>query len=108
MSKVAADLFCGAGLSLGFQQAGFRIAFANDINPEYARTYQLNHAGARFFTKSIENLTAVEIFKTTGIGRRDVDLLIGGPPRQGFSINAPMRAGRTLECGCLNGGCHYE
>ena len=32
-ASVAADLFCGAGgLSFGFQQAGFQIAFANDIN----------------------------------------------------------------------------
>jgi DNA (cytosine-5)-methyltransferase 1 len=58
---LAADLFCGAGgLSLGFQQAGFSIAFANDINPEYAKTYQLNHSGTQFFAKSIEDLTAAE------------------------------------------------
>src|SRR5271166_4220531 len=38
---VAADLFSGAGgLSFGFQQAGFHVAFANDINPDYAYTYQ--------------------------------------------------------------------
>jgi DNA (cytosine-5)-methyltransferase 1 len=64
---LAADLFCGAGgLSLGFQQAGFGIAFANDINPEYARTYQLNHFGTQFFTKSIEDLTAAEAFGNEG------------------------------------------
>ena len=90
---LAADLFCGAGgLSLGFQQAGFSIAFANDINPDYAKTYQLNHSGTQFFTKSIEDLTAAEVFKTTGIGKKAIDLLIGGPPCQGFSINAPMRS----------------
>ncbi len=94
MSKLnAADLFCGAGgLSLGFEQAGFDVLFANDINADYAGTYQLNRPGACFFTKSIEDLTAAEIFKTAGIGKKDVDVLIGGPPCQGFSINAPERS----------------
>jgi DNA (cytosine-5)-methyltransferase 1 len=90
---VAADLFCGAGgLSLGFQQAGFEIAFANDINEDYANTYRLNHAGIPFFRESIEDLKAAKIFKETGLRKTDIDLLIGGPPCQGFSINAPKRS----------------
>jgi len=90
---VAADLFCGAGgLSLGFQSAGFKMAFANDINEEYAFTYELNHPGTKFFTKSIEDLSTAEVLKNTGIHRTEVDLLIGGPPCQGFSINAPKRS----------------
>ena len=61
---VAADLFCGAGgLSFGFQQAGFQIAFANDINEEYANTYRLNHDGTPFFRESIEDLKTAKIFK---------------------------------------------
>lgn len=90
---VAADLFCGAGgLSLGFQEAGFHIAFANDINEEYANTYRLNHDGTTFFCESIEDLRAADIFKQTGLGKAEIDLLIGGPPCQGFSINAPKRS----------------
>ncbi len=90
---VAADLFCGAGgLSLGFQSAGFKMAFANDINEEYAFTYELNHPGTKFFTKSIEDLSTAEVLKKAGIHRTEVDLLIGGPPCQGFSINAPKRS----------------
>ena len=62
-SLVAADLFCGAGgLSFGFQQAGFQIAFANDINEDYAKTYKLNHEGTTFFQESIEDLTTSKIF----------------------------------------------
>lgn len=92
-THVAADLFCGAGgLSLGFQGAGFHIAFGNDINEEYANTYRLNHDGTVFFRESIEDLTTSDVFKTTGLHRRDIDILIGGPPCQGFSINAPKRS----------------
>jgi DNA (cytosine-5)-methyltransferase 1 len=90
---VAADLFCGAGgLSLGFQEAGFHIAFANDINEEYANTYRLNHDGTTFFCESIEHLKAADVFKQTGLGKAEIDVLIGGPPCQGFSINAPKRS----------------
>lgn len=90
---VAADLFAGAGgLSLGFSHAGFRIAFANDICPEYAETYQRNHHGTRFFPCSIEELTAKDIFSQTGLDKGALDVLIGGPPCQGFSINAPKRS----------------
>jgi DNA (cytosine-5)-methyltransferase 1 len=92
-THVAADLFCGAGgLSFGFQQAGFHIAFANDINAEYANTYRLNHDGTTFFRESIEDLTTAAVYKTTGLRRTDIDILIGGPPCQGFSINAPKRS----------------
>jgi DNA (cytosine-5)-methyltransferase 1 len=89
---VAADLFAGAGgLSVGFRQAGYQIAFANDQSQEYGYTYQSNHPGTHFFPGSVENLTAKEIFRATGLSRNDVDVLIGGPPCQGFSINAPQR-----------------
>ena len=90
---VAADLFCGAGgLSLGFQDAGFQVAFANDINEEYANTYRLNHDGTVFFRNSIEDLKTADVFKETDLHRADIDILIGGPPCQGFSINAPKRS----------------
>jgi DNA (cytosine-5)-methyltransferase 1 len=90
---VAADLFAGAGgLSLGFSHAGFRIAFANDICLEYAETYQRNHDGTCFFPCSIEELTAKDIFRETGLEKGALDVLIGGPPCQGFSINAPKRS----------------
>jgi DNA (cytosine-5)-methyltransferase 1 len=90
---VAADLFCGAGgLSYGFQQAGFQVAFANDICEDYAHTYRLNHARTTFFCESIEDLKTTEVFKATGLRKTDIDILIGGPPCQGFSINAPKRS----------------
>lgn len=90
---VAADLFSGAGgLSLGFQQAGFHVAFANDINAEYAFTYEKNHPETKFFRESIEDISASDVFRETGLHKKDIDVLIGGPPCQGFSINAPKRS----------------
>ncbi len=90
---VTADLFAGAGgLSIGFRQAGYEIAFANDQCVEYGRTYQQNHPGTWFSEGPIEQLTANEIFRATGLSKNDVDVLIGGPPCQGFSINAPHRS----------------
>ncbi len=88
---LAADLFCGAGgLSLGFQQAGVKVGFANDINEDCATTYKANHDVA-FLPGSIEHLTANQIFKSTSLKKGQIDVLIGGPPCQGFSINAPKR-----------------
>jgi DNA (cytosine-5)-methyltransferase 1 len=89
---IAADFFCGAGgLSLGFKAAGYRIAFANDIDPDCRGTYSYNHKRTKFFPGSIEALTAEGIFKDTDLKKGEIDVLIGGPPCQGFSINAPKR-----------------
>lgn len=92
---IAADLFAGAGgLSEGFRSAGFEVAFANDVDPDCRQTYERNHPSTPFFSGSVEDLTAQQIFDRTGIGRGEIDVLIGGPPCQGFSINAPARSGR--------------
>ena len=68
------------------------MAFANDINEGYANTYRLNHGHTVFFEESVEQLTASRIFRATGLAKSEIDLLIGGPPCQGFSINAPKRS----------------
>ncbi|HXP86472.1 MAG TPA: DNA cytosine methyltransferase [Bryobacteraceae bacterium] len=90
---IAADFFAGAGgLSLGFGQAGYRIAFANELWPDYATTYQHNHPATAVFQADIKDLTARHVFRVTGLAKNEVDVLIGGPPCQGFSINAPTRS----------------
>lgn len=80
------DLFCGAGgLSLGFTQKGFRVVFANDIEKSALRTYSFNHPevdGKYITIGGIEDI-AHNVHEYIS---ESVDVLIGGPPCQGFSM----------------------
>lgn len=90
---VAVDLFAGAGgLSLGAELAGVKVAFANDLFAEAAATYRLNHPATAFSADPIETLTAEQILDKIGLAPGELDLMLGGPPCQGFSINAPNRS----------------
>ena len=87
------DLFSGAGgLSEGLSEAGFHSLFASEIMPEYAKTYSLNHIDAMVKTADIRTLDAEKIRRELNMERGELDLIAGGPPCQGFSINAPVRS----------------
>ena len=87
------DLFCGAGgLTEGFRQAGFVCLFANDIDAEASRTFAVNHPRSELSTSSIEHLMPARIRKSLGLSAGELDCMVGGPPCQGFSINAPSRS----------------
>jgi DNA (cytosine-5)-methyltransferase 1 len=80
----AISLFVGGGgLDLGFRQAGFRVLMANDINPHAAATYKKNARDVPFILQDIRTITIDQIAQATR-GRRP-DVIIGGPPCQGFS-----------------------
>lgn len=80
------DLFSGAGgMSLGFKQAGFDIALANDIEESCLETYRFNHPEV-----PDENVIQDDIEKILGyvkdlLPNKEIDIVIGGPPCQGFS-----------------------
>lgn len=86
------DLFAGAGgLSAGLSEAGFDSLFATDIVPVFAQTYQRNHINTKVVTDDIRSLNPENIRKELGLEKGELDLIAGGPPCQGFSINAPIR-----------------
>lgn len=87
------DLFAGAGgLSCGLEMAGFKSQFACEFVPVYASTYRHNHKDVPVFVQDVRELTGKDILKITGLKKGELDLLAGGPPCQGFSINAPIRS----------------
>ena len=86
------DLFCGAGgITQGFRQVGYNCLYANDFMPEAIETFRHNHPSTLAECKSIEEVDAASLRKTLRIPKGDLDVLVGGPPCQGFSINAPSR-----------------
>lgn len=87
------DLFCGAGgITEGFRRAGFECVFGTDANEDALRTFTLNHPRACTALAPIEKIDAHRIRTEIGFAEGELDCLVGGPPCQGFSINAPERA----------------
>ncbi len=83
----AIDLFSGAGgITLGLANSGFDVLACSDHNPACERTHRRNFPGIPFIRTDIAQLKGADLLKVTSLGRGQLDLLIGGPPCQGFSI----------------------
>jgi DNA (cytosine-5)-methyltransferase 1 len=81
------DLFAGAGgMSTGFEQAGFTPLAANDFDSHSAITYRLNNPDVNFIDGSIQDISAQQLMGAAGIDRGELDVLIGGPPCQAYSV----------------------
>lgn len=79
------DLFSGAGgFSLGFDRSGFENIFSVDIQKDFCQTYKANFPNHTLIEEDITKLSNEKILSLTR--GSDVDVVIGGPPCQGFSI----------------------
>lgn len=77
------DLFAGVGgLSLGFENCGFDVVLANEYDESIAAAYKANHEGTRMI---VGDITSLDLEKTFGPYQGQIDVVIGGPPCQGFS-----------------------
>ena len=76
------DLFAGAGgLSLGFIKDGYTIKQAVEFDSNIANTYKMNHPEVSVIVDDIKNIDKTDVFQ-----KGDADVIIGGPPCQGFSM----------------------
>lgn len=92
------DLFAGCGgLSLGFMKDNYTIKKAVEFNPEIANTYKLNHPEVDVIVDDIKNIDQSGIFN-----EGDADVIIGGPPCQGFSM-----AGARIRNGFIDDPRNY-
>ncbi len=84
-SYTVLDLFCGCGgMSLGFEKAGYDVLLGIDIWKDALETYKFNHHNSNVLCADMSTLTGDDV--STHLGSKNVDVIIGGPPCQGFSV----------------------
>ena len=87
-SPVAVDLFAGAGgLTEGLLKAGIHVAASVELHPQPALTSAYNHPDTNVLVGDIRDLDldVLDEAVSTSTGKTQVDLVVGGPPCQGFS-----------------------
>jgi DNA (cytosine-5)-methyltransferase 1 len=91
---IAVDLFAGVGgMSLGFEQAGFDVVCAVEFDPTHAAAHRFNFPRCEVLQTDVSRLKGAELERAVrrglsrhGRGDRAIDVVIGGPPCQGFSV----------------------
>ena len=84
MSYNVLDIFSGAGgLMLGFEQEGFNIVLSTDIDDDCEKVHRVNRPNSKYIKSDIYDLTDEKLSEL--LGGQEIDVLIGGPPCQGFS-----------------------
>lgn len=88
------DLFSGTGgFSKGFEKTGmFKVVHGIDVLPVAVETFKANHPDAFAVSGDIRETRRGEVSEVAGLRRGEVDVIIGGPPCQGFSSIRPFRS----------------
>lgn len=91
-NKLAVDLFCGCGgISAGLRMSGYEVIAGLDVEPNFISTFAHNFQNAQAVSDSITELSPAIFCKQLNIEPEQLDILVGGPPCQGFSKNVPKR-----------------
>ncbi|MGB1491114.1 MAG: DNA cytosine methyltransferase, partial [Candidatus Poseidoniaceae archaeon] len=86
------DLFSGCGgLSVGFEQAGFKVIAGVDYDEAALNTFKHNHRGSHAIHLDLSKDDAMEQIRTRIGYETQIDLIAGGPPCQGFSLTGPRK-----------------
>ncbi len=81
------SLFSGAmGLDIGIERAGFHCVVCNEIDPLAVETIKLNRPKLPVIAGSVEEVTLRTLSDHAGFDVTGIDLLVGGPPCQAFSV----------------------
>ncbi|WP_233192361.1 DNA cytosine methyltransferase [Sporosarcina sp. P26b] len=82
------DLFSGCGgFSLGFEKAGFNVLLGVDVWKDALVTFEKNHNKAKVIEEDLNSISANQLLSFINKDKNEIDIIIGGPPCQGFSIS---------------------
>lgn len=96
-SPMFVDLFCGCGgMSWGLTKAGFHILAGVDIDLPSVETYRRNFGEDAGLPADLALLAPEDFAEYLNLRPEELDLIVGGPPCQGFSKNVPRKQ-RYLE-----------
>jgi DNA (cytosine-5)-methyltransferase 1 len=96
------DCFCGlGGLSIGADLAALDVVGGVDADPVAVEAYRQNFAGALALHRDLLKESPRVILKHAGIARGDIEILVGGPPCQPYSVNNHNRGTQDVRCGLV-------